>query len=364
MDKGKWKKRWKWTDTGWGWIENSGINDGGFQVVGKKNSVVKNVSSNNFSVSSSSPSSQQLCLTSNVPVCHPQDGSNQPNSSRTSVFNRLQGYVGPLPNGAKDGQKSNGSNVVARFSTVACSYGQQDVKHNFGDGSVKQRAGIGAAGVCEVIVHAYEKDKRVIVIKTKKKWQLKKKEYRDMKWKLVTWIFDDTTDAYLFLLSISEFINHNILLHCHCSPTLLLLFFAFPLLIMPIHDLFFKNGDPRLWGNRRSAARSNGRKMRCMERKVQMLQNEADSLSSQLILLQRDTIDMRAVNSELKLLLQDMEQKNHLHDVFKEELDEEIQHLKVAAGQHLGTSMTLPPFGSKKQAEAADRAATPPRPAT
>ncbi|KAI3695647.1 hypothetical protein L1987_78646 [Smallanthus sonchifolius] len=119
-----------------------------------------------------------------------------------------------------------------------------------------------------------------------------------------------------------------------------------------------------LWGNQQSAARSNGRKMRCMERKVQMLQNEADSLSSQLMLLQRDTSDMRAVNSELKLLLQDMEQKNHLHDVFKEELDEEIQHLKVAAGQHFGTSMTLPPFGSKKQAEAVDRAATPPGPAT
>lgn len=92
----------------------------------------------------------------------------------------------------------------------------------------------------------------------------------------------------------------------------------------------------RIWANRQSAARSKERKMRYiaeLERKVQVLQTNATSLSAQLALLQRDTNSLTAENSELKLRLQSMEQKVHLQDALNEALKDEIQHLKVLTGQ-------------------------------
>ncbi|XP_022137982.1 probable transcription factor PosF21 isoform X2 [Momordica charantia] len=73
----------------------------------------------------------------------------------------------------------------------------------------------------------------------------------------------------------------------------------------------------RIWANRQSAARSKERKMRYigeLERKVQTLQTEATSLSTQLTLLQRDASGLNAENGELKMRLQTMEQQVHLQD--------------------------------------------------
>ncbi|GMH19890.1 hypothetical protein Nepgr_021731 [Nepenthes gracilis] len=94
----------------------------------------------------------------------------------------------------------------------------------------------------------------------------------------------------------------------------------------------------RIWANRQSAARSKERKMRYiaeLEHKVQTLQTEATSVSTQLTLLQRDTNGLTAENSELKLRLQTMEQQVHLQDALNDALKEEIQHLKVLTGQGL-----------------------------
>ncbi|XP_042026212.1 probable transcription factor PosF21 isoform X2 [Salvia splendens] len=112
----------------------------------------------------------------------------------------------------------------------------------------------------------------------------------------------------------------------------------------------------RIWANRQSAARSKERKMRYiaeLERKVQTLQTEATSLSAQLTLLQRDTNDLTAENSELKLRLQTMEQQVHLQDALNDALKEEIQHLKVLTGQPMsngGAMMNFPAsYGANQQ---------------
>ncbi|KAI3732870.1 hypothetical protein L1987_64080 [Smallanthus sonchifolius] len=94
-------------------LKDSKENDGGFQVLGNKNRVVKNVSSNHAGISGSSAFGQQLGVTSNASVRCPKAGYNHPNNGRTSVFNMLQG------------------NVVAMSSTTTHSSGQHDVKHNF-----------------------------------------------------------------------------------------------------------------------------------------------------------------------------------------------------------------------------------------
>ncbi|KAM0037582.1 putative protein CELLULOSE SYNTHASE INTERACTIVE/3 [Helianthus debilis subsp. tardiflorus] len=107
------EERLGWIDIRWRWIENWGTNDEGFQVVGKKNIRVKNVSSNQTGVSSSRASCQKLGVAGYVPVHSSKASCNQPNNSRTRVFKRLQEYVGTLLNGDKDEQESNDSNVVA-----------------------------------------------------------------------------------------------------------------------------------------------------------------------------------------------------------------------------------------------------------
>ncbi|XP_019152685.1 PREDICTED: transcription factor VIP1-like [Ipomoea nil] len=92
----------------------------------------------------------------------------------------------------------------------------------------------------------------------------------------------------------------------------------------------------RILANRQSAARSKERKIRYtseLERKVQTLQTEATTLSAQITHLQRDTSGLTAENKELKLRLQALEQEAHLRDALNEALKEELQRLKIAAGQ-------------------------------
>lgn len=92
----------------------------------------------------------------------------------------------------------------------------------------------------------------------------------------------------------------------------------------------------RILANRQSAARSKERKIRYtneLEKKVQMLQSEATSLSAQVTVLQRDTTELTTENRELKLRLQAMEQQAQLRDALNETLKEEVQRLKIAAAQ-------------------------------
>lgn len=92
----------------------------------------------------------------------------------------------------------------------------------------------------------------------------------------------------------------------------------------------------RILANRQSAARSKERKIRYtseLERKVQTLQTEATTLSAQVTILQRDTTGLTSENKELKLRLQAMEQQAHLRDALNDALREEVQRLKIAAGQ-------------------------------
>ncbi|KAF3644423.1 Transcription factor VIP1 [Capsicum annuum] len=108
----------------------------------------------------------------------------------------------------------------------------------------------------------------------------------------------------------------------------------------------------RILANRQSAARSKERKNRYtseLERKVQTLQTEATTLSAQITVLQRDTFGLNAENKELKLRLQALEQQAHLRDALNETLREELQRLKIEAGQipaangNRGTRPHLPP---------------------
>ncbi|KAL5206518.1 hypothetical protein ABZP36_034727 [Zizania latifolia] len=92
----------------------------------------------------------------------------------------------------------------------------------------------------------------------------------------------------------------------------------------------------RILANRQSAVRSKERKIKYtseLERKVQTLQTEATTLSAQLTLLHRDTSGLTAENRELKLRLQSMEEQAKLRDALNEALREEVQRLKITAGQ-------------------------------
>ncbi|TMW94869.1 hypothetical protein EJD97_009679 [Solanum chilense] len=92
----------------------------------------------------------------------------------------------------------------------------------------------------------------------------------------------------------------------------------------------------RILANRQSAARSKERKTRYtseLERKVQTLQTEATTLSAQITVLQRDTSGLNAENKELKFRLQALEQQAHLRDALNDTLREELQRLKIEAGQ-------------------------------
>ncbi|XP_076935881.1 transcription factor VIP1-like [Bidens hawaiensis] len=92
----------------------------------------------------------------------------------------------------------------------------------------------------------------------------------------------------------------------------------------------------RILANRQSAARSKERKIKYtseLERKVQTLQNEATTLSTQVTMLQRDTTGLTSENKELKLRLQAMEQQAKLRDALNETLRAEVQRLKLETGQ-------------------------------
>lgn len=92
----------------------------------------------------------------------------------------------------------------------------------------------------------------------------------------------------------------------------------------------------RILANRQSAARSKERKIRYtseLERKVQTLQTETTTLSAQITVLQRDNSGLTTENKELKLRLQALEQQAHLRDALNEALREELQRLKITAGQ-------------------------------
>ncbi|XP_062204498.1 transcription factor VIP1-like [Phragmites australis] len=106
----------------------------------------------------------------------------------------------------------------------------------------------------------------------------------------------------------------------------------------------------RILANRQSAARSKERKIKYtseLERKVQTLQTEATTLSAQLTLLQRDTTGLTAENRELKLRLQSMEEQAKLRDALNEALREEVQRLRIAAGQ--AANMNGNPFNGGLQ---------------
>ncbi|XP_030461041.1 probable transcription factor PosF21 [Syzygium oleosum] len=110
----------------------------------------------------------------------------------------------------------------------------------------------------------------------------------------------------------------------------------------------------RILSNRQSAARSKERKLRYiaeLERKVQTLQTQATSLSSQLTLLQRDTTGLSSENHELKYRLQTMEQQVQLQDALNDALKDEIEHLKVLTGQAMPNGapamMHLAPFAPR-----------------
>ncbi|XP_076900479.1 transcription factor VIP1-like [Bidens hawaiensis] len=92
----------------------------------------------------------------------------------------------------------------------------------------------------------------------------------------------------------------------------------------------------RILANRQSAARSKERKTRYtseLEKKVKTLQTEATTLSAQVTKLQRETSDMTTENKELKLRLEAMEQHAQLRDALSEALREEVNRLKLEAGQ-------------------------------
>ncbi|XP_052201625.1 bZIP transcription factor 29-like [Diospyros lotus] len=97
----------------------------------------------------------------------------------------------------------------------------------------------------------------------------------------------------------------------------------------------------RILANRQSAARSKERKMHYiseLEHKVQTLQTEATSLSTQLALLQRESTALSSQNNELKFRIETMEQQAQLKDALSEALTAEVHRLKLATAGHRGAS--------------------------
>ncbi|EPS61509.1 hypothetical protein M569_13289 [Genlisea aurea] len=88
----------------------------------------------------------------------------------------------------------------------------------------------------------------------------------------------------------------------------------------------------RILANRQSAARSKERKLRYiseLEHKVQTLQSEATTLSTQVTILQKDYAELKRVNNELKFHIQALEQQAKLKDDLNNALSGEIQRLKL-----------------------------------
>uniref|UniRef100_A0ACD5Y7C3 Uncharacterized protein n=1 Tax=Avena sativa TaxID=4498 RepID=A0ACD5Y7C3_AVESA len=92
----------------------------------------------------------------------------------------------------------------------------------------------------------------------------------------------------------------------------------------------------RILNNRLSAAKSKERKVRYiteLERKVQVLQSETTTLTSQVNMLQRGHSLLSTHNNEMKIRLQAMEQQAQLKDALNEALASEVQRLKLVAGE-------------------------------
>ncbi|CAI9761677.1 unnamed protein product [Fraxinus pennsylvanica] len=98
---------------------------------------------------------------------------------------------------------------------------------------------------------------------------------------------------------------------------------------------------------RQSATRSIKRKMRYiakLERKIQASQTEEVFLSALLPLLQRDTDDLTAQNSELEWQLQTLELQVHLTDALNEALQEEIRRARMQIGQTIANGGPITNF--------------------
>ncbi|KAF1883192.1 hypothetical protein Lal_00003376 [Lupinus albus] len=94
--------------------------------------------------------------------------------------------------------------------------------------------------------------------------------------------------------------------------------------------------------NRLSAARSKERKTRYiseLEQKVQTLQAETTTLSTQFTKLQMDTAELKSQNNEYKLRLQAMEQQSKLKDALNETLDAEVRRLRRTVAELGGESL-------------------------
>ncbi|XP_009598098.1 bZIP transcription factor 29-like [Nicotiana tomentosiformis] len=92
----------------------------------------------------------------------------------------------------------------------------------------------------------------------------------------------------------------------------------------------------RILANRQSAARSKERKL-CyiseLEHKVQTLQTETTTLSTQVTILQKDFTELTSLNNELRFRLQAMEQQAQLRDALHKALTAEVHRLKFAMGE-------------------------------
>ncbi|KAM0916503.1 hypothetical protein ACQ4PT_010124 [Festuca glaucescens] len=105
----------------------------------------------------------------------------------------------------------------------------------------------------------------------------------------------------------------------------------------------------RILNNRLSAAKSKERKVRYiteLERKVQVLQSETTTLTSQVNMLQRGHSLLSTHNSEMKIRLQALVQQAELKDALNEALNSEVQRLKLVAGE---TSDPQMPNASEQQ---------------
>ncbi|XP_072999153.1 probable transcription factor PosF21 [Typha latifolia] len=108
----------------------------------------------------------------------------------------------------------------------------------------------------------------------------------------------------------------------------------------------------RIWANRQSAIKSKERRMQYMaelEQRVQALQMEATILSTQISLVQSDTIELMGENTQLKLQLQFVEQHIYFQDALNDAVVKEIERLRITMLQMSScvgatTNLEEPPY--------------------
>ncbi|KAL6845978.1 hypothetical protein ACP4OV_023426 [Aristida adscensionis] len=99
----------------------------------------------------------------------------------------------------------------------------------------------------------------------------------------------------------------------------------------------------RILANRVSAAKSKERKMNYMrelQRKVHVLEMEANTLSAKMNMTQREAAALKTENNEIRIRLQAMEQQAVLKDALNEALNSEVLRLKHAAGEPIEPRMS------------------------